>query len=101
MITTKTTCPLGHVCEEIKNNEIHRCAWYTQVAGQLPDGTDTNESKCAMAWMPILMIENAMTNRGQTAALESFRNEVVTASNTTNNILANAAASSMRQIQHD
>ena len=31
-----------------------------------------------MTWQPILLVENAQTNRGQTQALESFRNEVVT-----------------------
>ena len=71
------TCPLGSECETIKANELHRCAWYTKVSGQQPDGTPVDEWKCAMSWMPIVTLETARTNRGQTAALESFRNEMV------------------------
>jgi hypothetical protein len=78
MIETVITCPLGSKCEEIKDNKLYRCAWYTQLAGTNPQTDETiNESKCALAWMPLLLVENAGTNRGQTAALESFRNEVI------------------------
>jgi hypothetical protein len=31
-----------------------------------------------MAWMPLMMVENAQTVRGVQAATESFRNEMVT-----------------------
>jgi len=68
------------------------------MAGQLPDGTETNERKCALAWMPILLVENAMTNRSQSAAIESFRNEMVNANSLTNNILAHAAT---KQVTHN
>lgn len=72
------TCPLGSQCEEIKDNKLHRCAWYTQLAGQNPQtGEQINEWKCAMAWMPIMMVENAQTNRGQTAAICSMRDETI------------------------
>jgi hypothetical protein len=30
-----------------------------------------------MSWMPMLQVEMSNTNRGQTQALESFRNETV------------------------
>ena len=81
MIETVVTCPLGGKCEEIKDNKLHRCAWYTQLAGTNPQtGEIVNESKCSLAWMPLLLVENAGTNRGQTAALESFRNAVINTS---------------------
>lgn len=47
------------------------------------DGTNPNNGKpteewgCAMAWLPILMIENAQQSRQTGAAVESFRNEMV------------------------
>lgn len=86
------TCPLGSVCEEIKDNKLHRCRWYTCIAGRNPQtGEDINDWNCAIAWEPLLLVENAMTNRGQTAAIESFRNETVEQANTTNNILLAAA----------
>ena len=74
----KSTCPLGHECETAADNTIHRCAWYTEVEGTNPQSEEViKEWRCAMSWMPMMMIENAQTNRGQTAALESFRNETV------------------------
>lgn len=78
MIETVITCPLGSKCEEIKDNKLHRCSWYTQLQGINPQTNEPiNTWNCSLAWMPILLVENAGTNRGQTAALESFRNAVV------------------------
>ena len=72
------TCPLGSKCEEVKDGKIYRCAWYTKIEGKDPQSEKEIEDwACSMAWMPILMIEMSQTNRGQTSALESFRNETV------------------------
>ena len=74
------TCPLGSVCEEIKDNKIHRCHWYIGVTGSYEvDGKEVDEERfsCAIAWLPALQLEMSKTNRGQTSALESFRNETV------------------------
>jgi len=70
------TCPLGSECEEIRDNKMYRCAWYTEVQGKDVNGNDTNNSKCAMAWMPILQVETSSTNRGQTQQLERLNNSV-------------------------
>ena len=72
------TCPLGSECEEIKDNKLYRCRWYKQLAGKDPQSTKQIELwDCAIAWQPLLSVEMSGTNRGQTAALESFRNEMV------------------------
>jgi hypothetical protein len=72
------TCPLGHVCEEIKDGKIHRCNWFQKLVGKDPQsGKDYDEWGCAIAWQTILSVEMARTNTGQTAAIESFRNETV------------------------
>ena len=72
------TCPLGSECETVENKVIKRCAWYTKVAGLDPNtGKEVDDWACAMSWMPMLQVEMSSTNRGQTAALESFRNETV------------------------
>jgi hypothetical protein len=71
------TCPLGSKCTEIKDNKVHRCAWYTKIVGKDAQGEEHDDWACAIAWMPILTIEMANTNRGQTAAIESLRNETV------------------------
>lgn len=71
-------CPLGGKCERrIDDDSIVRCGWFTKMAGQDETGKDIEEWRCAMAWMPLLMLEASKTNRGQTAALESFRNDMV------------------------
>jgi hypothetical protein len=73
----KKTCPLGHKCQEIKDNEIHQCTWFIQLAGTNPNsGEAIDEHGCSMSWMPILLIENAQQQRSTSAAVESFRNDV-------------------------
>jgi hypothetical protein len=84
------TCPFGSKCEEIRDNKQYRCALYTRIAGTKPDGEATDEWGCSFAWMPILTLEVAKTNRGQTAALESFRNETVSGQQQFNQIMQNA-----------
>ena len=72
------TCPLGSECEEIKNNKIYRCMWYTKVSGEDPNTGEIHDDwSCAISWMPTLQLEMSKTNRGQTEALEIFRNETV------------------------
>jgi len=87
-IKTVLTCPLGSKCEEIKDGAIHRCTWYTKLAGTNPNtGEQVDEHGCAIAWLPMLMIENSMQQRSTSAAVESFRNEMTTANQTSQQIL--------------
>jgi hypothetical protein len=77
-LKTELTCPLGSKCEEIKDGAIQRCAWFIELAGRNPNtGEEKNERGCAMSWLPVLLVENAMQQRSTSAAVESFRNEVV------------------------
>lgn len=77
-IKTVLTCPLGSKCEEIKDGAIHKCAWYIKLAGTNPNtGEVIDEFGCAMSWVPMLLIENSMQQRSTSAAVESFRNEMV------------------------
>jgi len=51
-----------------------------QLRGTNPNtGQEVDDWGCAMAWMPVLMIENSQQQRQTGAAVESFRNEVVKA----------------------
>ena len=87
-IKTVLTCPLGSSCEEIKDGAIHRCAWYTKLAGTNPNTGETiDEHGCAMSWMPMLLIENSMQQRSTSAAVESFRNEMTSTNQTSQQIL--------------
>ena len=84
----KLVCPLGIQCEEIKDNQIYRCRWYIKLIGKDPQSEkQIDEWGCAVEWVPVLLVENARTNRGQTQALESFRNEIVKGQREFNNIL--------------
>jgi CxxC motif-containing protein len=72
------TCPLGSKCEEIKDNKMYRCAWYTCLQGKNPQSEEViNEWQCAMAWMPIMMVENAQQSRGVNQAITSMRDETI------------------------
>jgi hypothetical protein len=70
-------------CPLIKKKCIeHKCAWFTQVRGLNPNtGAEIDEWSCAVAWMPLLVIEVAQKENQTGAAVESFRNEVVKANN--------------------
>jgi hypothetical protein len=81
-------CPLGSTCEEVKGGVIRRCAWYTKMLGLDPNtGEEIDDWACSMSWMPMLQVEMSNTNRGQTAALESFRNETVKGQDAFNNLV--------------
>jgi len=74
----KLTCPLGSECEEIKDNKLHRCRWYVCLKGKDPQSEKIiDDWQCAMYWNPIMQVEQAQTNRGQTQALCSFRDEMI------------------------
>ena len=66
-------CPLiQKKCKE------HKCKFYIQVIGKDKNtGQDVNDFDCAIAWLPVLLIEGAHQTRHAGAAIESFRNEMV------------------------
>ena len=82
----KIICPMmgGDECVEdgaIRNGELVKCRFWIHVQGQNPQTGETiSNGDCAMAWMPVLLIENSKVNRETGAAVESMRNESVTAS---------------------
>lgn len=77
-VEIKTYCPLGAKCEYVKDGVIQRCAWYAMVRGVNKNtGEEVNDWRCAMNWLPMLMIENSSMQRETGAAVESFRNAMV------------------------
>lgn len=73
-IEPKMNCPINgfEPCKKLD------CAWFIQVRGLNPNtGKEVDEWGCAIAWMPVLMIENSQQQRQTGAAVESFRNEMV------------------------
>ena len=80
----KNQCPLNNFepCKQLE------CAWFLKIAGMDPQtGKEREEWGCSIAWLPILMIENSQMQRHTGAAVESFRNEMVKASETSNQVL--------------
>lgn len=68
-------CPLGNECEEIKNDEIHRCRWYVRVVGRDPQtGEERDNWDCAINMAPMLMVESIGVMRGVQSATDSLRN---------------------------
>lgn len=80
----KIICPMmgGKECVEdgaIRDGELVKCRFWVTVMGKNPQtGQEINNGDCAIAWMPVLLIENSKVNRETGAAVESMRNEGVT-----------------------
>jgi hypothetical protein len=72
----KPNCPLDGFkpCRQLE------CAWFMKVRGNNPNtGEEIDDYGCAIAWLPVMMIENSQQQRQTGAAVESFRNEMVKA----------------------
>jgi hypothetical protein len=62
--------PMNKVCPT--------CPWWQQVRGINPQtGNEVDGFNCAIALLPMLLIDNARMTRGVQAATEGMRNEVV------------------------
>ena len=84
----KDNCPLNDF-EPCKKFD---CAWFMQMRGQDPNtGEDIDDWGCVVAWLPKLLLENALMSRQTGAAVESFRNEMVKANDANRDLLAKAA----------
>lgn len=87
-IESKTNCPMDsfNPCRQTD------CAWFMQVRGMNPNtGAEVDEWGCAVAWMPVLLIENSQQQRHTGAAVESFRNEMVKSNEVNTSVLLKAA----------
>lgn len=94
-ITPESNCPLAGFtpCKQLQ------CAWFTQVRGVNPNtGDDVDEWGCAVAWLPVLLVENAQQSRHTGAAVESFRNVVAAGNEQTALMLAEAARQTQGRI---
>lgn len=69
----------GNYCPLLKKDCIGlQCSWLTKMRGMNPNtGEEVDEYACAIAWLPMLLVENSQQQRHTGAAVESFRNEMV------------------------
>ena len=84
-IEVEPNCPLNNF-EPCKKTG---CAFFVSMRGTNPNtGAEIDEWGCAVAWLPLLLVENSSKINGITSATESFRNEMVKGQNVMNHILA-------------
>jgi hypothetical protein len=93
-IKPATFCPLiKDECKELG------CSWFTQLRGTNPQtGKEVDEWGCAVTWLPMLMIENSQMQRQTGAAVESFRNEMVKANDTSRQVLLATVGADIKMI---
>ena len=87
-LDVKDNCPLNNFepCKKLD------CAWFIQIRGKDPQsGKDVDDWGCAIAWMPMMLIENSQQQRQTGAAVESFRNEMVKANDLNRDVLLETA----------
>ena len=82
----------GSFCPLIKKDCIElKCAWFTQLRGHTPNtGEEIDDWGCAVGWLPVLLVENSQQQRSTGAAVESFRNEMVKANESSHKVLTEA-----------
>jgi hypothetical protein len=87
-LKVKDNCPLNgfEPCKQLE------CAWFVQMRGTDPNsGKEVDEYTCGIAWLPMLLVENAAQSRSTGAAVESFRNEMVKANAASQALLQTAS----------
>lgn len=79
-----THCPLlNKKCIGLK------CAWFIQLRGKHPQtGSDVDEWACSVAWLPMLLIEQAKETRQTGAEVSALRSESLQAAKATVSLLA-------------
>jgi hypothetical protein len=89
-----TFCPL--IKDECKKLG---CGWFTQLRGTNPNtGKEIDEWGCAVTWLPLLLIENSQMQRHTGAAVESFRNEMVKANDSSRQVLLATVGADIKMI---
>lgn len=87
-LEVKLTCPLGSQCEEARDGALHRCSWYTHVRGyDINTGQDIDSWSCAIELLPKLLVENSGMQRQTAANVADFKNEMVKANETSQQVL--------------
>jgi hypothetical protein len=91
----------GTFCPLLKKDCVGlQCAWFARVQGMdMNTGNQVDEYQCAIAWMPMLLIENSGQQRQTGAAVESFRNEMVKSNETSQKVLLASLMAAQPNIQ--
>lgn len=94
-VETVITCPLGSKCQEVVDGKMHQCAWFIELKGKNPQtGDEIDEGNCAMAWQPILLIENSSQTRDVARSVQDLRNRTLEQQKKAIEVIQNAESSS-------
>jgi hypothetical protein len=70
-----------------------KCAWFAKIEGyDINSGNRVDEWNCTIAMLPMLLIENSGMQRQTGAAVESFRNEMVKSTETSQKLFVAIAS---------
>lgn len=89
----KIKCPatgFAKTCREIVSG--CDCPKFVHIRGTDPQGGELDKWGCVDSFIPMLLIENSLMQRQTGAAVESFRNEMVHANQTGQQMLLAAGA---------
>jgi hypothetical protein len=76
-----------------------KCTFFTKVEGyDMNTGNRVDEWNCAISWLPMLLVENSGMQRQTGAAVESFRNEMVKANESSQELFRTAMNSTSTQL---
>jgi hypothetical protein len=68
-------CPLH---QKDMSTVCHKCPWWTRIVGKHPQTDEMlDQWSCAVALLPILLVENAQQSRQTGAAVETLRNGII------------------------
>ena len=75
------------------------CGWFMQLRGTDPQtGEEIDNWVCSVAMLPLLLIENSQQSRQTGAAVESFRNEMVTANTNSQKMFLATAKAKLKDV---
>ena len=78
-------CPLH---KKSMHEVCETCPWWTLIRGKNPQSEEhIDRWDCSISVLPLLILEGAQQTRQAGAAIESFRNEMVTANEATLNLM--------------
>lgn len=98
----KKTCPLGHKCKttDTDGTVIEQCMFLIQMNQFNPATSETRlQEECAVAWTPILLLENAKLLSEVRGTTESFRDEMIKSNDKATATMAAAVLVSQNKTQ--
>lgn len=99
-IETIAKCPLGQLCEEVKDGKIHRCMWLIETQDADTNGRpipQTEGKTCAVPLLSIHLSQLKTRTLGVQHAVESARNENVKRQDVLLKVISEENASLPRQ----